>query len=108
MAWRSIPALIAGDLVEARRHVGTIVGRDTDALDQAGVVAQPSRALPKAPWTASRAPLLFAVVAGPVGAMVYCAVNTLDSMFGHQDQQYCRFGWAAARIDDLANYMPAR
>jgi adenosylcobinamide-phosphate synthase len=43
-----------------------------------------------------------------VGAMVYRAVNTLDSMFGHQDERYLQFGWAAARIDDLANYVPAR
>ena len=54
------------------------------------------------------APLFFAVVAGPVGAMVYRAINTLDSMFGHQDERYRQFGWAAARIDDLANYLPAR
>ena len=47
-------------------------------------------------------------MAGPVGAMVYRAINTLDSMFGHQDERYRRFGWAAARIDDLANYLPAR
>ena len=54
------------------------------------------------------APLLFAVVAGPVGAMVYRTINTLDSMFGHRDATYCEFGWASAGIDDLANYIPAR
>jgi adenosylcobinamide-phosphate synthase len=54
------------------------------------------------------APLFYAVLAGPVGAMVYRAINTLDSMFGHLDQRYQQFGWAAARVDDLANYLPAR
>ena len=53
------------------------------------------------------APLFFALIAGPVGAMVYRAINTLDSMFGHQDERYAQFGSAAARIDDLANYLPA-
>ena len=54
------------------------------------------------------APLFYALVAGPVGAMVYRAINTLDSMFGHRDERYARFGWAAARCDDLANFLPAR
>jgi len=48
------------------------------------------------------------VLAGPIGAMLYRAINTLDSMFGHLDEPYREFGWAAARIDDLANYVPAR
>jgi adenosylcobinamide-phosphate synthase len=101
-------ALTVGDLSEARRRVGFIVGRDTDRLDEAGVVRAAVESVAESTVDGVTAPLFFAVVAGPVGAIVYRAVNTLDSLFGHQDEQYGRFGWAAARIDDLANYLPAR
>ena len=101
-------ALAAGDLVEARRRVGFIVGRDTAGLDESGVVRATVESIAESTVDGVTAPLLFAIVAGPVGAMVYRAINTLDSMFGHQDEQYIDFGWAAARIDDLANYIPAR
>jgi adenosylcobinamide-phosphate synthase len=100
--------LVAGDLVEARRRVGAIVGRDTDRLDEAGVARAAVESVAESTVDGVTAPLMFAVVAGPVGAMVYRAINTLDSLFGHQDERYERFGWAAARIDDLANYLPAR
>ena len=100
--------LVAGELVEARWRVGAIVGRDTARLDEPGVVRAAVESVAESTVDGVTAPLLFAVVAGPVGAMVYRAVNTLDSMFGHQDERYRQFGWAAARIDDLANYVPAR
>jgi adenosylcobinamide-phosphate synthase len=100
--------LVAGDLVEARRRVGAIVGRDTDRLDESGVIRAAVESVAESTVDGVTAPLVFAVVAGPVGAMVYRAVNTLDSMFGHRDDRYRQFGWAAARIDDLANYIPAR
>jgi adenosylcobinamide-phosphate synthase len=101
-------ALGADDLVEARRRVAQIVGRDTDRLDEAGVVRATVESVAESTVDGVTAPLLYAALAGPVGAMVYRAINTLDSMFGHQDDRYCRFGWAAARIDDLANYVPSR
>jgi adenosylcobinamide-phosphate synthase len=101
-------ALAGGDLVEARRRVAAIVGRDTEALDLSGVVRAAVESVAESTVDGVTAPLLFAVAAGPVGAIVYRAINTLDSMFGHQDPQYRDFGWAAARIDDLANYLPAR
>jgi adenosylcobinamide-phosphate synthase len=100
--------LLAGDLAEARRRVGAIVGRDTERLDEAGVTRAAVESVAESTVDGVTAPLMFAVVAGPVGAMVYRAINTLDSLFGHQDERYERFGWAAARIDDLANYVPAR
>lgn len=100
--------LAAGDLVEARRCVGAIVGRDTEQLDEAGVTRAAVESVAESTVDGVTAPLLFAVVAGPVGAMVYRAINTLDSMFGHQDDRYRQFGWAAARIDDMANFIPAR
>jgi adenosylcobinamide-phosphate synthase len=101
-------ALQADDLAEARRRVGAIVGRDTDRLDAAGIARATVESVAESTVDGVTAPLFFAVVAGPVGAVVYRAVNTLDSMFGHQDERYGRFGWAAARVDDVANYLPAR
>jgi adenosylcobinamide-phosphate synthase len=101
-------SLAVGDIVEARRRVGAIVGRDTDQLDEAGVVRAAVESVAESTVDGVTAPLLFAVVAGPVGAIVYRSINTLDSMFGHRDDRYRQFGWAAARIDDAANYIPAR
>ncbi len=101
-------ALAEGDLIEARRRVAAIVGRDTQSLDEAGIVRAAVESVAESTVDGVTAPLFWAIVAGPVGAVVYRAVNTLDSMFGHQDDRYSQFGWAAARIDDLANYLPAR
>jgi adenosylcobinamide-phosphate synthase len=95
-------------LAEARRRVAAMVGRDTAQLDAAGVVRAAVESVAESTVDGVTAPLFFAALGGPVGAMVYRAVNTLDSMFGHQDERYGRFGWAAARIDDAANYLPAR
>lgn len=101
-------ALARGDLAQARQAVGAIVGRDTDRLDEAGVARATVESVAESTVDGVTAPLFYAVLAGPVGAMLYRAINTLDSMFGHQDQRYGRFGWAAARIDDVANFLPAR
>jgi adenosylcobinamide-phosphate synthase len=101
-------ALRVGDLAEARRRVAWIVGRDTDRLDEPEVVRAAVESVAESTVDGVTAPLFYALLAGPVGAIVYRAVNTLDSMFGHQDARYLRFGWAAARIDDLLNYLPAR
>jgi adenosylcobinamide-phosphate synthase len=100
--------LAAGDLAEARRRLGRIVGRDTEPLDASGVVRATLESVGENTVDGVTAPLLFAVLAGPVGAMVYRAINTLDSLFGYRDEPYRQFGWASARIDDLANYLPAR
>lgn len=101
-------ALRAGDLPEARRRVALIVGRDTEQLEEPEVVRAAVESVAESTVDGVTAPLLFAALGGPAAAMVYRAINTLDSMFGHQDARYGRFGWAAARIDDLANYLPAR
>jgi adenosylcobinamide-phosphate synthase len=101
-------ALSAADLPAARRRVARIVGRDTEGLDEAGVVRAAVESVAESTVDGVTAPLFYALVFGPAGAMVYRAVNTLDSLFGHRDQRYAEFGWAAARIDDLANFLPAR
>lgn len=101
-------ALAEGDLAEARRRVSAIVGRDTDRLDEAGVARAAVESVAESTVDGVTAPLLFAILGGPVAAIVYRAINTLDSMYGHLDERYREFGWAAAKLDDLANYLPAR
>jgi len=101
-------ALKAGNLAESRRKVAMIVGRDTDILDEAGVTRATVECVAESTVDGVTAPLFFAILGGPVGAMAYRAINTLDSTFGYLTPRYGRFGWASARLDDLANYLPAR
>jgi len=101
-------ALAKGDLVLARRQVAMIVGRDTATLDEGGVARACVESVAENLVDGVTAPLFWAVVAGPMGAMLYKAVNTMDSMFGYKNERYLQFGWAAARLDDLANALPAR
>jgi len=100
--------LIEGDLAEARRRVAMIVGRDTERLDEQGVARATVESVAENLVDGVTAPLFYAVLFGPVGAIVYKAINTLDSMFGYKNERYIRFGWSAARIDDVANFLPAR
>ena len=100
--------LAAGDLAEARRQVSMLVGRDTERLDEAGVARATVESIAENLVDGVTAPLFFATLFGPTGAVVYRAVNTLDSMFGYKNERYAQFGWASARIDDLANHLPAR
>lgn len=101
-------ALRADDLALARQRVGQIVGRDTELLDVDGVSRAAVEAVAESTVDGVTAPLFWAALLGPVGAVVYRAVNTLDSMWGHHDERYEHFGFVAARLDDLANYLPAR
>ncbi|MFA6414113.1 MAG: adenosylcobinamide-phosphate synthase CbiB [Syntrophales bacterium] len=101
-------SLKEGDLPEARRRVGRIVGRDTDILDEKGVVRATVESVAENTADGVTAPLFFAFLGGPVGALLYKAVNTLDSTFGYKNERYREFGWGAARLDDLVNYLPAR
>lgn len=101
-------ALAAGDLPEGRRRVAMIVGRDTESLDERGVARASVESVAEGIVDGVTAPLFFAFLAGPVGAIAYRAVNTLDSTFGYKHGRYREFGWASARLDDLANYAPAR
>ena len=101
-------ALVAGNLQLARDKVSLIVGRDTARLDEAEVVRATVETVGESTLDGVTAPLFFALLGGPVGAMAYRAINTLDSMFGHKDERYLLFGWASARVDDVANFVPAR
>jgi len=101
-------ALATSDLVEARRRVGMIVGRDTANLNGERVARAAVESVAESMVDGVTAPLFFAVLGGPMAAMLYKAINTMDSMFGYKNERYRSFGWAAARLDDLANFVPAR
>jgi len=100
--------LKSGNLAEARKKVAMLVGRDTDILDETDIIRATVESVAENTVDGVTAPLFFAVLAGPVGAMLYKAVNTLDSTFGYRNERYIEFGWAAARLDDLVNFIPAR
>ncbi|MEN6331695.1 MAG: adenosylcobinamide-phosphate synthase CbiB [Smithella sp.] len=101
-------ALQAGNLPQARANVAFIVGRDTDKLDEKGIIRATVESVAENTVDGIIAPLFFAALFGPVGAMMYKAASTLDSMVGYKNEKYFYFGWAGARIDDVANYLPAR
>ncbi len=103
--WRP---LSKGAINEARRFASRIVGRDTDSLDDAGLVRAAVECVAESTVDGVTAPLFFALLGGPVGAIMYRAINTLDSTFGYKSERYLHFGWASARLDDLANWLPAR
>ncbi len=100
--------LVAGNLVETRQRVGWLVGRDTDQLDEGEVTRAAVESVAENTVDGCTAPLLFAFVGGPLGALAYKAISTLDSTFGYKNERYLQFGWASARLDDLANLLPAR
>ena len=101
-------ALTAGDLGGARLRVARIVGRDTDRLDEAGVGCAAIESLAESFNDGVVAPAFWLLIGGLPGLYVYKAVNTADSMIGHRDERFRNFGWAAARLDDLLNLVPAR
>lgn len=101
-------ALAKGDLPAARQFVARLVGRDTAGMDETAVARAAVESVAENTVDGIVAPLFFAVLAGPAGAMFYKAISTLDSTFGYRNKRYIDFGWASAKIDDLANYLPAR
>ncbi len=88
--------------------VSRIVGRDTEALDEAGICRAAIESLAENFSDGVVAPLFWMVVAGLPGALAYKAVNTADSMVGHKSDRYRAFGWASARFDDLVNLPASR
>jgi adenosylcobinamide-phosphate synthase len=96
------------DLDGARRLLPSLCGRDPQTLDAAGLTRATVESLAENTADAQVAPLLWATAGGAAGVLGYRAVNTLDAMVGHRSPRYALFGWAAARLDDAANYVAAR
>ena len=103
-----IAALREGDLHRARTLVGYLVGRDTGHLSDKEVTRAILETVAENMSDAIVAPLFYLAILGVPGMVAYKAVNTMDSMVGYKNDRYLRFGWAAARLDDIANYIPAR
>jgi adenosylcobinamide-phosphate synthase len=100
--------LRAGDVEAARKAVSRIVGRDPETLDEAGIARAAIESLAENASDGIVAPVFWGVLFGLPGIIGYKAINTLDSMIGHRTERHEAFGWAAARIDDVANFIPAR
>ena len=100
--------LVDDDLDGARRRLPALVGRDPECLDAKGVARSVVESVAENTVDAVVAPACWAALGGAAGAGFYRATNTLDAMVGHRNERYGRFGWAAARLDDAANWIPAR
>ena len=103
-----VTALQAGKLETARRALSLIVGRDTDELDEQAMLRACIETVAENTSDGIVAPLFYLGLGGPVAGIVYKAASTLDSMIGYHNDRYREFGWAAARLDDLLNWLPAR
>ena len=100
--------LQAGDIKAARAAVSRIVGRDPTTLDDTGIARASIESLAENTSDGVVAPVFWGAIFGLPGIIGYKAINTLDSMIGHRTPRHEAFGWAAARIDDVANFIPAR
>ena len=95
-------------LPEARKALSCIVGRDTENLGEDAVIRAAVETVAENTTDGVVAPLFFLFLGGPAAAMAYKAVNTMDSMIGYKNERYLHFGRAAARLDDVLNFIPAR
>ena len=103
-----LKALKSGNLPKARSNLSRIVGRDTHNLSEQQVATGCIETSAESSVDGIIAPLFYAFIGGPALAMAYKSINTLDSMVGYKNEKYNNFGWASAKLDDVANFIPAR
>jgi adenosylcobinamide-phosphate synthase len=103
--WKEV---VKGNIEEARQKLSFIVGRDTQELSEKGVILATIETVAENTTDGIIAPLFYLFLGGPLLAVIFKAISTLDSMIGHKDEKYLHFGWCAARLDEVANYLPAR
>lgn len=107
-SYRVYAALQRGDVEGARMAVSMIVGRDTDALDEAGITRAAVETVAENTSDGVIAPLMYLLIGGPVLGVLYKSINTMDSMIGYHNDRYRYFGTIAAKLDDVVNFIPAR
>jgi len=100
--------LKAGDLDGARQELSMIVGRDTQNLEEEEIAKACVETIAENTADGIGAPVFFFALGGPVGACAYKAINTMDSMVGYKNDKYLRFGYCAAKLDDVVNFIPSR
>jgi len=116
VGWRSLgqhaepiaTALRAHNIEAARHHLSRIVSRDTADIDEAGISRATVESVLENGCDAIFGAIFWALLAGAPGVVLYRLVNTLDAMWGYKNTRYLKFGWAAARLDDALNFVPAR
>ena len=101
-------ALENGDVEGARKAVSMIVGRDTNVLDDTGIAKAAIETVAENTSDGVIAPLIYTAIGGPVLGFLYKSINTMDSMVGYKNDRYMRFGTAAAKLDDIVNFIPSR
>lgn len=100
-------SLVRGDLPGARKYLSWIVGRDTECLDEAHITRAVIETIAENTSDGVVAPLFYLAIGGAPLGFLYKAINTLDSMIGYKNDRYLLFGRFAAKLDDLANFLPA-
>lgn len=101
-------ALLQKDIIQSRKRVAMIVGRDTECLGQTGVIRATVETVAENTSDGVIAPLFYMLLGGPVAGMCYKVINTMDSMLGYKNDKYMYFGRPAAKLDDVVNWIPAR
>lgn len=97
-----------GAIVEARKQLSKIVGRDTQDLNEEKIIVATVESIAENTNDGIVAPLFYLILGGPILAIAYKAVNTIDSMVGYKNERYINFGWFSAKLDDVMNFIPAR
>ncbi len=97
-----------GSIIESRNRLSKIVGRDTQNLSKEDITVATIESIAESTNDGIIAPLFYLILGGPVLAIAYKSINTLDSMVGHRNGKYLHFGWFSARLDDVLNFIPAR